>query len=113
MIRKIKSTIKNLVLAISEKSIVARKVIRSTFDLYRKIKYKIATVGIKIDEKTIMFCVFNGKSYTCSPKAIYEYMIKSEEYKEYKFIWAFKSVEKYNFLEKNRNTKVVKMNSKE
>ena len=41
MIRKIKSTIKNLVLAISEKSIVARKVIRSTFDLYRKIKYKI------------------------------------------------------------------------
>lgn len=113
MIRKIKSAIKNLVLAISEKSIVARKVIRSTFDLYRKIKYKIATVGIKIDEKTIMFCVFNGKSYTCSPKAIYEYMIKSEEYKEYKFIWAFKSVEKYNFLEKNRNTKVVKMNSKE
>ena len=113
MIRKIKSTIKKLVLAISEKSIVARKVIRSTFDLYRKIKYKIATVGIKIDEKTIMFCVFNGKSYTCSPKAIYEYMIKSEEYKEYKFIWAFKSVEKYNFLEKNRNTKVVKMNSKE
>lgn len=113
MIRKIKSAIKNLVLAISEKSIVARKVIRRTFDLYRKIKYKIATVGIKIDEKTIMFCVFNGKSYTCSPKAIYEHIIKSEKYKEYSLIWAFKDAERYRYLEENDNTKVVRINSKE
>ena len=113
MVKKMIRKIKKLVLAISERSVAARKVIRSTFDLYRKIRYKIATVGIKVDEQTIMFCVFDGRSYTCSPKAIYEYMVNCEEYKEYEFIWAFKDIEKYSFLEKNQNTKIVKINSKD
>ena len=113
MVKKMIRKIKKLVLAISERSVAARKVIRITFDLYRKIRYKIATVGIKIDEKTIMFCVFNGKSYTCSPKAIYEHIIKSEKYKEYSLIWAFKDAERYRYLEENDNTKVVRINSKE
>ena len=109
MVKKMIRKIKKLVLAISERSVAARKVIRSTFDLYRKIRYKIATVGIKVDEQTIMFCVFDGRSYTYSPKAIYEYMVNCEEYKEYEFIWAFKDIEKYSFLEKNQNTKIVKI----
>ena len=112
MLRKAKKAVKKTLLVISKKSVVARKVIRSAFDLYRKIKFKIATVGVKIDEKTIMFCVFDGRSYTCSPKAIYEYMVKNGKYKEYNLIWAFKDAEKYRYLEENNNTKVVRINSK-
>ena len=109
MIKKVKK----IILKISEKSVIARKVIRSASDIYRKIKYKIATVGIKVDDKTIMFCVFDGRSYTCSPKAIYEYMLKSRSYEDHKMIWAFKDVEKYRCLESNKNTKIVKINTRE
>lgn len=79
---------------------------------YRFIYVKIQMAGIKIDDKTIIFSCFNGKTYTCSPKAIYEYMVNSDKYKDYNYIWGFKEYEKYQYLEKNRNTKVIKQNSK-
>ena len=105
--------LKKLVLVLSEKSVIFRYIFRGTYGLCKKIQYKLNTIGIKIDDKTIIFNVFNGKSYSCSPKALYEYMLKDEKYADYKFIWSFKNVEDYKFLEKNRNTKVVKNNSKE
>ena len=40
-------------------------------------------------------------------------MLSDEKYKDYTFIWFFKDVQKYEFLNKNRNTKVVKSYSKE
>ena len=111
--KNIKRAIKNVLLQISKKSVILRKIMRATLNIYRKIKYNFATKGIQVNEKTIMFCTFAGRSYACNPKAIYEYMIKSGEYDDYKMIWAFKNVEEYTFLEKNQNTKVVQINSKE
>ena len=105
--------VKKAAYGISKKSVFLRNVIRKTLNLLKTINFKICTLGKKIDDKTIIFCSFGGKSYSCSPKAIYEYMIKDSNFKEYKYIWAFKNVEKYKFLEENKATKVVKLNSKE
>ena len=104
--------IRNTAIKISKKSVFLRNIMRKTIGALRKIDYKITTFGNKVDEKVIMFCSFNGKSYSCSPKAIYEYMCGEEQYKEYKFVWAFKDSEKYSFLKENRNTVVVELNSK-
>ena len=60
--------------------------------------FRIRGLGKKTDDKTVMFYSFKGKSYACSPKAIYEYMINSKKYKDYKYIWAFQEPEKYEFL---------------
>lgn len=76
--------------------------------IYRYTFFKMRTFGQKVDEKTIIFGCYGGKSYSCSPKAIYEYMQKDPKYEEYKFIWAFKDPEKYRDLEKNKNTTIVK-----
>lgn len=105
--------LKKIVLKLSEKSVIIRNIIRKTFSLLKKISYKITTIGVKIDSKIIIFCSFNGKSYSCSPKAIYEYMIKDEKYKEYKFIWAFKDIKQYEELSKNKNTYLVNIDSKQ
>ena len=43
------------------------------------------------DEKTVVFNSFNGKTYGCSPKAVYEYMLTQDEFKDWTFIWAFKN----------------------
>ena len=81
--------------------------------IIKRTKYVITGFNKKTDDKIVVFSCFNGKSYTCSPKAIYEYMLSDEKYKDYKFIWFFKDVEKYDFLNQNKNTKVVKSYSKE
>ena len=109
---KIKKQIKIIATKSAEKSVFFRNIYRGLLNTYRLIIYKIRTAGIKVDKHTIIFSCFNGQSYTCSPKALYEYMIKSSEYDEYKFVWCFKDVEKYKFLEENKNTVVVKQGSK-
>lgn len=108
-----KEKLKKIATNLSKSNVLLRKIIRKTFKIYRFIVFKIRTIGIKVENKTIIFSTFNGKSYSCSPKAIYEYMLNEEKYKEYNFIWAFRDIEKYKELEKNRNTKIVKTGSKE
>ena len=107
------SKIRNIAINVSKKNVALRKIIRSFNSFIRKINYKISSFGVKVDEKTLLFCCFNGKSYSCSPKAIYEYMINTDEFKDYKFIWAFLDEKKYKNLEKNKNTSVVKIGAKE
>ena len=107
------SKIRNIAINVSKKNLALRKIIRSFNSFIRKINYKISSFGVKVDEKTLLFCCFNGKSYSCSPKAIYEYMINTDEFKDYKFIWAFSDEKKYKNLEKNKNTSVVKIRTKE
>ena len=107
------SKIRNIAINVSKKNLALRKIIRSFNSFIRKINYKISSFGVKVDEKTLLFCCFNGKSYSCSPKAIYEYMINNDEFKDYKFIWAFLDEKKYKNLEKNKNTSVVKIGAKE
>lgn len=98
---------------IAEKSVFFRNILRKTLNILRKIKYKLNTLGVKVDDNIIIFCSFNGKSYSCSPKAIYNFMLNNDEYANFKFVWAFDKKDKYDFLKENKNTLVVKMNSKE
>lgn len=103
-----KQFIKTIITELSKRSIVIRKVSRWLLYHYRYILYFVIKSTNKTDPKTVCFKSFNGKSYACSPKAIYKYMLSHDEYKDYKFIWCFKEPEKYRFLEANRNTSLVK-----
>lgn len=64
---------------------------------------------LKENKKTILFVSFMGKNFNDSPKAIYDQMVIDPYFKDYKFIWAFKDVNKYKF--KNKNTEVIQMDS--
>lgn len=46
-----------------------------------------------VDEKLVMFEANLGKNYTGNPKYLYEYMINSPEYADYKFVWAYPDVD--------------------
>ena len=107
--------LKVLTMNISKKSKIFRKIARETMFIIKRTRYNINGLNKKTDSKIVLFSCFNGKSYTCSPKAIYEYMLSDDKYKDYQFIWFFKpeEVKKYDFLNKNRNTKVVSKNSKD
>lgn len=100
--------LKAFVIELTKKNIVIRKFARWVLYHYRHLVYSIIKMTVKTEDRTVCFKAFNGKSYSCSPKAIYEYMLTEEKYKDFKFIWAFKEPENYKFLEDNPNTTLVK-----
>lgn len=102
-----KLNIKAFAIELTKKNIIIRKVVRWLIYIKRYVSYLFIKIINKTDNKLICFNSFSGKSYSCSPKAIYEYMLTQDKYKDYKFVWSFKNPEKYKFLENNRNTKVI------
>ena len=63
------------------------------------------------DPKLVLFEAFQGRSYACSPRAIYEYMQNSEQFKDYHYVWVFRNTKAHgNFPD---NTKLVKFDSAE
>ncbi len=67
----------------------------------------------QVNPKMVIFSVFSGRLYGCSPKAIYEYMIQHEEFKDYQFVWAFNNPDKKRKLFHDPRTTLVKFNSDE
>lgn len=86
---------------IVRKCLLVRNIILNTFNCF-----------YKVDNKLVIFESYMGRSYSCSPKAIYEEMLNNPKYKDYKFIWVFKKIEDKKYLENDR-TKLVKYKSKE
>lgn len=64
-----------------------------------------------INEKKVIFSAFSGRLYACSPKAIYEYMIQSPEFKDYTFVWAFTKPDQKQHLFHDSRTILVKFQS--
>jgi len=108
-----KNQIMKMAQGVAKKNVFLRKIMRWVLLSYRKTVFMSNARGTKIDNKTVVFNAFNGKSYTCTPKAVYEYMLKNDKYKEYNFIWVAKNPEEFEFLKSNPNTTVVKDRSKE
>ena len=105
--------IKTILINIAKKNWLFRKMSRAFLYTYRFIRYQIRGLGRKIDDKMVFFSSFNGKYYTDSPKAIYLYMKNNPEFKDYKFVWVFCEPDKYKEIKKDKNTIVVKRNTRE
>ena len=101
--------IKKYLVNLSKKSVCLRKTFRFVLYIKNKITYLYYFLFYKIDDKMIFFESFYGNSYSCSPKAIYEYVLNDGRFKDYKFVWAFKNINKYTFDER---TILVKSNSR-
>ena len=64
--------------------------------------------NVSIDSKTVIFEVFNGHSYSDSPKALFEQMQQDDRFNDYSFIWVFRQPEKYSFVGSYPRTVLVK-----
>ena len=109
MIKKIRTYLVDL----AKKNVFIRKILRKTKYLLEIVRYTYYYLFYKVDDKTIFFESFGGASASCSPKAIYNYLIENKDYKDYKFIWAFKNPKKDHLIKKNKNLTIVKSKSKD
>ena len=86
----------------------ARKLVRNLLFRYRGHVYRRAARGVTTDPNLMVFCVFSGKGYSDSPRALYEYMVNREEYANYRYVWIFREPDQFRWLEERHpNTRVV------
>lgn len=85
---------KHLVTAVGKQVPWVRKVAFADYEKIRKNKYRKYMEKCPVDDKLVVFESYMGKSYACSPKAIYQYMVKSGKFEDFKFVWALKDMGK-------------------
>lgn len=106
MIKKIKKVLIDL----AKKNVFLRKILRKAKNITGDMSYKKYYKKYKVDDKTILFETFNGRTYGCSPKAIYVEMTKMKEFKDYTFVWSFVDPEKHE-VKPNDNLIIIKHGS--
>lgn len=102
---------KKIIFDISKKNKAFRVATRGARDVLYRAEMVLDRPTGAVDDKLIYFQTFSGRGYSDSPKAMYEYMMKAPEYKDYRFVWSFKEPERFEFL-KNERTQVVKFRTK-
>lgn len=106
MIKKIRKILVDL----AKKNVFLRKILRKAKNIQGKMAYHKYYKKYKVDDKTILFETFNGRTYGCSPKAIYEKMTEMKEFKDYTFVWSFVNPNNHE-VKPNKNLIIVKHDS--
>lgn len=97
---------------IAEGSAFLRIIMRSTRAFLLKLRYRLRGVGTRVDDKLVIFSAYDGRSYACSPRAIYEYMLVSRRFSDYRFVWIFADPEKHADILNDPRTETVRHGSK-
>ena len=77
------------------KNVFLRKILRKIKYFVSYFNYQFYYYRYKVDDKLVLFESYMGRNYTCSPRAIYEYMKSDSKYNDYKFVWVFNDIDKY------------------
>lgn len=109
----IKKKIKKILIDLSKKNNTIRAFFRYARHIENKCRYMIYHFS-DIDDNTIIFESFMGRKYSDNPRAVYEYLLNDNKYKAFKFIWAFKDIDKYKTYDAlgNKRTQIVKYGSR-
>ena len=74
---------------IANDNVTFRPYIRGFITWYEKCRYHLETWDLKTDEKIVVFCSFQGASYSDNPRALFEYMIRRSDFEGWTFVWGF------------------------
>lgn len=56
----------------------------------RGFSYTLQRMTTSVDQKVVVFESYQGRSYSCSPRAIYLSMCADERFDDHEFVWAFR-----------------------
>ena len=96
-----------------------RLFVRQRYWAHERRKYDAMASKVPVDEKLVFFESFGGRSFSCSPRAIYLAMLGQECFVDYRFVWSFEGAERiesvaaHETLLRNNRTAVVQRESKE
>ena len=55
----------------------------------RTVSYRRICAKNPVDPRVVVFEAYSGRSYACSPRALYQAMLSDERFADYEFIWVF------------------------
>lgn len=88
-----------------------KKILKKIYLNNKSAYFKKISQNCKTDPKLVVFEAFQGRSYSCSPKAIYEYMLNCPQFKDYSYVWIFRDLNSHGKFP--QNTRLVKFDSEE
>jgi CDP-glycerol glycerophosphotransferase len=77
-------------MALSKRSVRFRLAARAAVEQWRGVRYRRYFRAGPVDDKLIIFESFQGKGYSCSPKALYLAMAADPRFDDYTLVWAFR-----------------------
>ena len=98
--------IKAVLTDIAKRSGAARALMRSVRMALSRASYKSCLRKTEPDDSLIMFESYGGRSFACSPKAIYLAMLQDSRFEHCRFVWAFEQPEQKKLPDEKRTTKV-------
>lgn len=64
-----------------------------------------------IKKKTVFFMANMGKNYLCSPKYLYESMLKDKRFDDYQYVWCFRNLNTMDTVSFSSRTIIVEKNN--
>lgn len=104
-------SLKAKVIAVAKKNPWFREFCRGAVHIAGTAGYFFLKIFHPVDKKLVVFASFQGRSYACSPRRIYEVLRDGEQYRDYRFIWAFDKPERHAELAREPRTQVVRYGS--
>lgn len=87
------------------------KFLKDKYVKKKSVDFEKISGNSQTDHKLVVFESFQGRSYSCSPKAIYQYMLSCEDFADYRYVWIFRETQAHG--EFPENTSLVKFDSEE
>lgn len=100
--------LKSKILAFAKRYHFLLSTLRKLNIAFNRLRYLPHFIFDKTRERTVFFEAYMGRQYSCSPKAVYEEMLKDPFFDDFKFVWAFKEPEEFSYLKENKNTEIIK-----
>jgi len=95
VVRTMKWFVSRVVMALSKRSLRFRHAARTVLEAWRGFRYRQYFKSSPVDDKMIIFESFQGRSYSCNPKALYLAIAADPRFSDYTLVWAFKKPWKY------------------
>ena len=79
---------------------------KSIKNYIKNLKYSKIYSKDEIIKNKVIFWSYRGRTYSCNPKYITEYIINNNQDLDIQIVWAFKNIEEYRWLE-DKGIKIV------
>lgn len=89
--RRLTKLLKRPATAVIKRSPALRHLLRGSLNTRRANRYKTLTQTLPLDRKKVVFESFMGRTYSDSPRAIFEAMKADPRFADYTLVWAFNS----------------------
>lgn len=88
--RRLRKSVKKLIFSALRRTPKLRAAFRAMLYARRARIYRSICSRVPVDSRVVIFECFAGRTYSDSPRAIYETMLADERFRDYTFIWAFR-----------------------